>query len=39
MMNLNDKYFDDNNEDDYKEKEKSLKNMLLYQVQENIQSF
>ena len=35
MMNLNDKYFDDNNENDYKEEEKSLKSISLYQVHEN----
>ena len=35
MMNLNDGYFDDNDKDDYEEEEKSLKSILLYQVQEN----
>ena len=34
-MNLNDEYFDDNDKDDYEEEKKSLKNMSLYQIQEN----
>ena len=34
-MNLNDEYFDDNDKDDYEKKEKSLKNISLYQIQEN----
>ena len=38
MMDLNDGYFDDNDEDDYEKEEKSLESISLYQVQENYKS-